>query len=277
MIIASVITSRYFVKIHFQKKFSKRPPSSVIVSIVKKDNFFQKIETYGTALSKKTTSFRIKKSELVEPINFNRKVKKGEVIAKLKENNIRAPFSGSLGKRGISSDTLGSEESLILTLDDSSIIYTDLKIPETYASILKNGLNAEAYFSAYKNKIYNGKIESVSSRVDAQTRSILTRAVIQNNDLELMPGSLLEIKIKYNEKNALSIPDTSVMYEGNKKFVYKVSESNTIKKLEVTTGIRNNEKIELLSGLVEGDKIVSEGLSKIRSGAKINPIVKTSQ
>ncbi len=163
------------IKLHFQKKFGTRPPPAVIVVIVENKSFHQKIETYGTALSNRSSSFRIKKSELLDPINFNQKVKKGDIIAKLKSENIVAPFSGILGKRGISEDTLGSESSLILTLDDSTTIFSDVKIPEIYAGVLKKGLPVEAKFAAYKNKTYKGEIESVSSRVDAQTRSILTR------------------------------------------------------------------------------------------------------
>jgi len=274
IIIAAVIGGRYATKIHFKKKFGKRPPPAVIVATVKNENFYQKLETYGTALSNKTTSFRIKKTELLKPINFNQKVKKGDLIAKLKTRNIVAPFSGILGKRGISESTLGSGNSIILTLDDTSIIFSDLKIPEIYAGIIKKGLPIEAKFAAYKNKIYRGNIESVASRIDAQTRSILTRVKIENENSELIPGSLLEIQIKYNERDSLSIPDTSVIYEGNKKFVYKVLENNTVQKIEVTTGTRNKGKIELLSGLVNRNKVVAEGLTKVRPRIKIKPIIK---
>ena len=274
IIIAAVIGGRYAMKIHFQKKFGKRPPPAVIVATVKNENFYQKLETYGTALSNKTTSFRIKKTELLESINFDQRVKKGDLIAKLKTGNIVAPFSGILGKRGISESTLGSGNSIILTLDDTSIIFSDLKIPEIYAGIIKKGLPIEAKFAAYKNKIYRGNIESVASRIDAQTRSILTRVKIENENSELIPGSLLEIQIKYNERDSLSIPDTGVIYEGDKKFVYKVLENNTVQKIEVTTGTRNKGKIELLSGLVNRNKVVAEGLTKVRPRIKIKPIIK---
>ena len=269
-----MIGGRYAMKIHFQKKFGKRPPPTVIVAIVKNENFYQKLETYGTALSNKTTSFRIKKTELLESINFDQKVKKGDLIAKLKTGNIIAPFSGILGKRGISESTLGSGNSIILTLDDTSIIFSDLKIPEIYAGIIKKGLSVEAKFAAYKNKIYRGNIESVASHIDAQTRSMLARVKIKNENSELIPGSLLEIQIKYNERDSLSIPDTGVIYEGDKKFVYKVLENNTVQKIEVTTGTRNKGKIELLSGLVNGNKVVAEGLTKVRPRIKIKPIIK---
>ena len=259
LIITAIIVGRQMMASHFKKKFSKKPPPGIIVAVVKNKKFSNKIESFGTALSKKTTSFRIKKEELLKPINFDEEVKKGDVIAHLKSGNIIAPFPGILGKRGISEDTLGSEKSIILTLDDTSIIFSDLKIPENYASNIKKGLPVEVEFSGYKGKIYEGEI----------------RVKIINKNSELIPGALLEVRIKYNERETFSIPDTSTLLEGNKIYVYKVLEDNTINKLEVETGIRNNGNLELISGLSQGDKIVAEGLSKVRPGGKIKPIIKT--
>ena len=275
LVIALIIIGRYAVGLYFKKKFSKRPPPGVVVEIVSSKNFSQSLESYCTSLSSKTTSYKIKKNELLEPINFNSKVNKGDVIAKLSSKIITAPFSGIIGKRGISGSSLGSENTIILTLDDSRKILCDLKIPETYAAVLKKDLKLKAKFSAYKDKSYEGKIESIASRVDPQTRSILARAKINNENTEIIPGSLLEIEIFYNEKNALSVPDTSIMYEGSKKFIYKIIENNMIKKTEVETGVRYKGNLEILSGLNEGDKIIAEGLTKVRPGMKVKPIIKS--
>ena len=275
LVIALIIIVRYGIGLYFKKKFSKRPPPGVIVKVVSNKNFNESLESYCTSLSSKTASYKIKKNELLEPINFNQKIKKGDILAKLSTKTITAPFNGVIGKRGISGSSLGSENTIILTLDDYKRVLCDLKIPEVYAAVLKKDLSLNAKFSAYKNKIYKGKIESVASRVDAQTRSILARAKINNDESEIIPGSLLEIEIFYNEKSALSIPDTSVMYEGSKKFVYKIIENDIIKKTEVETGIRNMGQLEVLSGLNENDKIIAEGLTKVRPGMKVKPISKS--
>ena len=274
LVIAIIVIGRYSVGIYFKKKFSKRPPPGVIVQIVENKNFSQTLESYCTSLSSKTISYKIKKNELIEPIKFNVIVKKGDTIVKLENKNIFAPFAGILGKRGISGSSLGSENTIILTLDDSRKVLCDLKIPEVYAAVLKKNLKLKAKFSAYKNKTYNGIIESVASRVDAQTRSILARAKIDNENSEIIPGSLLEIEILYDEKYALSVPDTSIMYEGSKKFIYKINKNNIIKKTEIETGVRSLGNLEVLSGLVEGDKIIAEGLTKVRPGMKVKPIIK---
>ena len=137
LVIAGVIIARTMIGAHFQKKFSKRPPPGIIVTDVRNENFFEKIDSFGTAISKKTTSFRIKKSELLSELKLKDYVKEGQTIVKLKERIITAPFNGILGYRGLTEDTLDSENSIIITLDDNSIIYSDLKIPETFANEIK--------------------------------------------------------------------------------------------------------------------------------------------
>ncbi len=272
IVIAVIIGGRSAIGNHFKKKFSKRPPPGVIVEVVKEKNFSQTIESYCTALSSQSVSFKIKKSELIEPINFGKKVKRGEVIAKLSSKNIIAPFSGKTGTRGISSSILGTN-SIMLTLDDSRNILCDLQIPEIFAGVLKKGLRINAKFLAYEDKNYEGVIDSVASRIDAQTRSILARAKIKNKDLEILPGSLLDIQLFYNEKKALSVADTSIIFEDKKKFIYRVLENNKIEKVQIVTGIRKDGNLEVLSGLDESDKIVKEGLTRLNKGMTVKPII----
>ena len=274
LIITIVIVGRTMIGNHFAKKFSKRPPPGIIVKEVSYKDFSEKIESYGTAVSKRTESFRIKKDDLTSELTLKDNVKKGDLIVQLKDRNIVAPFDGVLGYRGITGDILGSDNSIIITLDDNSILYSDIKIPETFASFIKKDLPVKAKFSGMKNKVYDGKIYAVSSRINAETRSLLTRVIIQNENSELIPGSLLEIDVNYNERNSLGIPDTSMMVEGSKYFVYKVSEDNIANKTEIEIGIRNNGFIEIVSGLDEGEFVVAEGLKKVRPRGKIKPIKK---
>ena len=274
LIIIIVIVGRTMIGNHFKKKFSKRPPPGIIVKEVSYKDFSEKIESFGTAVSKRTESFRIKKDDLTSELTLKDYVKKGDLIVQLKDRNIVAPFDGVLGYRGITEDILGSDNSIIITLDDNSIIYSDIKIPETFASFIKKDLPAKVRFSGRKDKIYEGIIYAVSSRINAETRSLLTRVMIKNENSELIPGSLLEITINYNERSSLGIPDTSMMIEGSKSYVYKVSEDNIANKTEIEIGIRNSGFIEIISGLDEGEVVVAEGLKKVRPRGEIKPIKK---
>ena len=165
-----------------------------------------------------------------------------------------------------------SESSIVINLEDASVLFVDVDIPEIFVPFIKVGLPVDIKFSGYKNKIYKGKVDGVSSRINAETRSLLTRIKIENKNFELVPGSLLEVTVNYNQRNSLSIPDTSIMLEGNKAYVYKISEDNVANKTEIIFGLRNKGKVEIISGLVEGDLIVAEGLKKVRPRGKIKPI-----
>ena len=274
LIIAFVIIGRTMIGNHFKKKFSKRPPPGIIVTEVIEKEFSDKIDTFGTAISKKSETFKIRKEDLFEELKLKNYVKKGEILIKLKSGNIIAPFSGVLGYTGLTEDILISNNIFIITLDDNSTIFSDIKIPENYSASIKKGLPVEVRLSSLKNKIFLGEIDFVSSRINADTRSLLSRIKINNSDLELISGSLLEVSVKFNLRNSLSVPDTSVMVEGDKSFVYKINDENIANKTEVKTGLRVNKNIEIISGLTEGDIIVAEGLKKVRPRGKIKPINK---
>ena len=271
IVIASVIVARHFIGKHFQKKFSKYPPPGVIVEVVQTSNFFDSIETFGTALSKKNKNFRVKKSEILdEKILIGKVFNEGEVLLRTKNEVIIAPFKGVLGKREIAQGVLGTE-SFILTLDDTSSIILNIKVPEIYLKILKPGLVAEVRSDAF-DKIFYGKIDSVSSRVDPSTRSVLASITVDNKNLELVPGMLLDIQIIYNETQEIGVPENSLLIQGDTAFAYKVLEDNTIEKIEVKIGKRNYGKVSILDGLSVGDKIVKEGISKVRDKIKIKII-----
>tara|TARA_Y100000022_G_scaffold14180_1_gene11121 strand:- start:198 stop:1067 length:870 start_codon:yes stop_codon:yes gene_type:complete len=272
LIIAIVIIGRTMIGNHFKKKFSKRPPPGIIVTEVIEKEFSEQIETFGTAISKKSKTFKIKKDDLFEDLKLKNFVKKGEILIKLKSGDVLAPFDGVLGYTGLTEDILVSNNIFIITLDDNSTIYSDIKIPENYSSSIKKGLPVEVKLSSYKEKIFLGEVDFVSSRINADTRSLLSRIKVKNEDLELISGSLLEVSVKFNLRNSLSVPDTSVMIEGDKSYVYKINEENIANKTEVKTGLREDKSIEIISGLSEGDIIVAEGLKKVRPQGKIKPI-----
>ena len=274
LIITGVVVARTMIGNHFKKKFSKRPLPGIIVKTVEQRNFQNKIETFGTAIPIKIQSYNVEKYEILEPIKFNQKIKAGEVIVKLKNRNIVAPFDGVIGKRNFSDDIKVSESSLIIDLEDATKLFVDVDIPEVFAPYINKGLNVDIKFSGNKEKNYEGIVNSLASRINTNKRSLAVRIKLNNPNLEILPGALLEVTIKYNERNSLGIPDTSVILEGNKVYIYKVDEKNITKRTEIEIGNRSKGYLEVKSGLNEGDTIVAEGLKKVRPNGKIKPIKK---
>ena len=271
LIIVSIIIGRAFInsKIDDAIKKARNRPIEVVSYTVKESDFYQSIETFGTAIANKSFSIRIKKENIIKSIDFNKQqiIKKGTIIASLKDRNIIAPFEGRLGKREITPGILGNNNSIIATLDDSTKLKVDIKLPENYVGILKNGLKVQATSDAF-NKIFTGEIKTVSSRVDPTSRSILAQIEILNPNLELIPGILLNIKVIYDERDSISIPEESLIIQGDNKFVYLIDNNVLIRK-NVKVGLRNFGKVEILSGLEIGDNIVAEGTNKVRNKAKV--------
>ncbi|MBT4680079.1 MAG: efflux RND transporter periplasmic adaptor subunit, partial [Flavobacterium sp.] len=164
---------------------------------------------------------------------------------------------------------LGSE-SLIITLDDLKKIIIDIKVPENYGGILKPGLKAEVSSSAFE-KNFSGKIETISSRIDPSTRSILSRIIVDNPNFEIIPGQLMTVKIIYDEINQIGVPESAVTIQGKTAFVYTVNDE-TVEKKYIKIGKRNFGKVSILSGINEGDKVIVEGVSKVRNKAEVRII-----
>jgi len=271
VIVFAVIAARYFVGLHFKKKFSVRPAPGVITTVVEKSLFYNSIETFGTAIAQNSKTYRITRTNIDGELNVdNRFVKKDEVITKLLDGTeIKADFEGKLGTREIAQGVLGSN-SLIITLDDLKKIVIDIKVPENYVSVLKPGLKTEITNSAFE-KVFEGKVESVSSRIDPSTRSILARILVDNSEFKIIPGQLMTVKVIYNETDQIGIPESALTIQGDTAFVFIVN-NDTAEQKNIKIGKRNFGKVSVLSGLSEGDVVISEGVSKVRNKAKIKVI-----
>ncbi|MDA0870706.1 MAG: efflux RND transporter periplasmic adaptor subunit [Proteobacteria bacterium] len=277
IILAAIIGGRAIIaqKISVKIAESKKAPVGVIATKVKYSQFYNQIESFGTAISNQSYSIRIKKDNLVSSVNFDSYpyVKKGTVIATLVNNEkIIAPFDGRIGKREITPGILGGENSIIANLDDIKFLKLDIKLPENYLGVIKQGLKVEVSTDAFP-KIFKGIIETISSRVDPTTRSILVQAKIQNENEELIPGMLLNAKVIFNEKQSLGVPEEALLIQGDDKYIYKIN-NNEIAQAKVAIGRRNFGKVEIISGLNENDLILAEGTNKVRPKSKVK-IVKT--
>ena len=271
IVIFSIIAARHFVGLHFKKKFSVRPAPGVIVKTVEKSLFYKSIETFGTAIAQNSKTYRVKKDNIVGNLNIkNRFVKKGDIIVALQDSeSIIADFEGRLGKREIAQGVLGSD-SLIITLDNLKNIIIDIKVPENYVGVLRAGLRAEVSSSAFK-RVFKGKVGSISSRIDPSTRSILARIIVNNSKFEIIPGQLMTVKVIYEEIEQIGVPESAVTIQGNTAFVYVVN-NDAAEKKNIEIGKRNFGKVSVLSGISEGDQVITEGVSKVRNKSKIKII-----
>ena len=115
------------------------------------------------------------------------------------------------------------------------------------------------------------RVDSISSRIDPSTRSILARIIVDNSNFEIIPGQLMTVKVIYDEINQIGVPESAVTIQGNTAFVYIVN-TDTAEKRNIKMGKRNFGKVSVVSGINEGDMVISEGISKVRNKAKVKII-----
>lgn len=192
--------------------------------------------------------------------------------AELDKRYIRAPFGGVLGARQLSPGALVTPGSQITTLDDISTIKVEFTVPETLAAFVRRGMILNASSAALAGKAFVGKLSHVDTRINPATRTLSLLAEIDNPQRDLKPGMLIDLQISRDEGEALAVPEGALIAVANQQFVYRVNADNVAHQTPVKTGRRRVGHVEVLEGLQAGDRIVVEGIHKIRDGQKVAPV-----
>ncbi|MFP4032367.1 MAG: efflux RND transporter periplasmic adaptor subunit [Desulfococcaceae bacterium] len=189
--------------------------------------------------------------------------------ARVRDYTIRAPFSGVLGLRQVSEGAVVKTGTLITTLDDIARVKADFSVPEKFVGALTPGLTVAARAAAYPDRTFEGRVSTVSSRIDPITRSVIVRAMVDNADLSLKPGMLLTVEVVKRSSRALAVPEEAVLMEGNRGYVLAVDAADTVERRAIETGRREPGLVEVLDGLSPGDRVIVEGTNRVRPGATV--------
>ena len=189
--------------------------------------------------------------------------------ARLDQTVIRAPFSGQLGLRRVSVGSVVSPATVITTLDDTSRIKLDFDVPEVFLAQLQPGLSVTARSAAWPSATFTGRVASVDTRVDPVSRTITVRALMPNENGRLRPGMFLTVTLLKEDVEALVVPEEAIVPERSQQFVFVVGEGEVVQRREVRSGRRRPGEVEILEGLAEGDRVITEGTQKVRDGAVV--------
>lgn len=203
------------------------------------------------------------------------KARADAIRAALADRVIVAPFAGMLGFRQVSQGALVSPGTVIATLDDISTIKLDFPIPEAYLGVVKTGQQVLARSPAYPDREFEGTVAAIESRVDPVTRAVTLRADLPNVDNALRPGMLLSVRVYRPERQALVIPEIALVQVGSQSYVYRIGNESRVQQTGVTVGARRRGEIEITDGLAAGDRIVVDGVGKLRDGALIREAAPT--
>ncbi|MBE0403793.1 efflux RND transporter periplasmic adaptor subunit [Halomonas citrativorans] len=194
------------------------------------------------------------------------------IEARLTNYQIKAPFSGRVGLRTISTGTLVTPGMELVTLDKLDVMKLDFSVPERFLSRLSIGLPLSATTAAYPDDIFSGDIASIGTRIDPISRSVNVRAVLENPDMRLRPGMLMEVVVQQRVRDAIVLPEAALEPSGDQHHVMVIDQSGPTPRLErhsVVIGERRYGQVEILEGVEAGDLVVVHGLQLARDGLEV--------
>lgn len=186
---------------------------------------------------------------------------------------IRALFPGVVGLSSVAPGTLINPGTVIATLDDISVIRVDFPVPERFVPILKSGVPISATIDAYPGETFVGRIARLDTRVDDQTRAVTARAEFPNPGDRILPGMMVRVAVRHDERSGPAAPESAIQYEGRKAFVYRIASNekgSIAQRVEIQTGVVEGGFVEIVSGLQAGDHLVGAGLNRIQPGAPVH-------
>ncbi len=192
------------------------------------------------------------------------------IESRMDDRLIHAPFAGVVGLRNISVGALVTPGDLITTLDDDSIMKLDFSVPSTFLEALRAGMEIKAKARAFGDTPFVGKVKSIDSRVDPVTRSIVVRAEIPNTQRLLKPGLLMSVTLLKNPRQALLVPEETLVSVGKEHFLYVVDAENKVERRNVSTGTRQKGVVEIREGISAGERVITHGQMRLRPGQEVS-------
>jgi membrane fusion protein (multidrug efflux system) len=191
---------------------------------------------------------------------------------------LRAPFAGHLGIREVNAGQYIGPGTKVVTLQALDPIFLDFFLPQQVLERVKVGQDVTVRVDTYPQATFTGRITTIDPKVDAATRNVAVRATLPNRDRRLLPGMFATVEIQTGAPvRYITLPQTAITFNPYGNMVYRVTEQTDDKGKQaliarqtvVTTGDTRGDQIAVLSGLNEGDLIVSAGQTKLQNGAPV--------
>jgi len=191
-----------------------------------------------------------------------------------------APFDGVVTWRYadtgamVAAGTQSEKQALpVVKLSQNGLLRLDIPVPEANVPAVRLGKEVSVEVQAL-NRTFEGTVARFADKVDDATRTMITEVDVPNPRLEIVPGMYAYVSFPVmQKKNVLAVPIQAVSREGNKAIAYCVNSDNHVEVRPITVGIETRSRIEVLSGLAEGDRVVVGNTSQLRPGQIVAPKV----
>ena len=201
------------------------------------------------------------------------------IRAAVKKKTIRAPFDGRLGIRLVNVGQVLKEGDAIVSLQSIDPIFVNFSLPQQQLAQVNSGLTVQVTTDALPGQVVAGKITAINPQVDAATRNIQMQATLANPEERLRPGMFVNVAVVLPvRRDVLAIPATAVLYAPYSDSVFVVEErkeekngqpGQVVRQKFVRLGEKKGDYVAIVSGLEEGDTVVSTGVFKLRNGQSV--------
>ena len=187
-----------------------------------------------------------------------------------RDTQIAAPFAGLVGGRTVSPGQVISRNTTLTWIVDLEIVKVEVSVPERFLGQLNVGQSLELAVAAFPGEKFKGAVYFIAPQIDPLTRTAFVKAKIANAGHKLKPGMFasLDLTLKLKEA-AVVIPESAIIASGDRTIVYVVGPDDTAQMRPVKLGMRLSGIVEVLTGLKERERVVAEGIQKVRPGGKV--------
>ncbi|WP_241558551.1 efflux RND transporter periplasmic adaptor subunit [Paracnuella aquatica] len=186
----------------------------------------------------------------------------------IQKTEVRAPFSGKLGLKGISTGAYVTPTSIITTIQKTSGLRIDFNVPERYSSAIKKGQVVNFTIEG-SDRNYTAAVLATESGIAEETRSLTVRASVKGDAAGLFPGGFAKVKLQFDPDNsALMVPTQAIIPQARGKKLYRFK-GGVAEFIDVTTGVRDSSLVQITEGLQPGDTIITTGLLGLKPDAKV--------
>jgi membrane fusion protein (multidrug efflux system) len=184
--------------------------------------------------------------------------------ARLAKLDVRAPFEGVMGLRNISPGDFIKDGNDLAVIEDIKTMKVDLRLPERYFGRVKPGQSVSITVDSLPDKTFTARLKAIDTQVDANGRSLLARGELGNPGGALRTGMFAKARVVLRDSpSALLIPEEAIVPMGQESFVYRIEEGKA-NRVPVKVGLRQDGRVEVVSGLKEGDTVVTAGQLRLQ-------------
>ncbi|HID49918.1 MAG TPA: efflux RND transporter periplasmic adaptor subunit, partial [Chromatiales bacterium] len=196
---------------------------------------------------------------------------------RLDHTRIKAPFAGIISERFFEPGDVVSLHSHILSLIDPRRLKVVVRISELLLANLEPGEVVQVRVDALGEQYYPATVARVFPTIDPRTRKGYLEARLQDLPPGARPGQLSRVRIHTESTPRLNVPFAAIRYDSRGEYVYRIGADDTAHQVRIRTGIHLGNRIEVIEGLAEGDRVIVKGFIGLRDGSQVKPVAATEE